>query len=284
MSLDSTFKYQIKLAIDQQKKNNFQDFIDKLLLHKYDTKYLPTRQYRDKGCDGIIDGKEVIAVYAPESIELEQFKKKLTADYQLYVTNWKSTYPMFKFIVNAELTAEMIIHCDETDNAIGRLGIDQLVHILEGLQWTKIRDIAFYLNIDEQYFIHDILKCVVDDLLNEDSQQNILNLTTPPNIVEKIKANYDPNDVQSAIDQYENILPTMGALKVILSSYADSEISALKDKILTLYNKLSGDFKSRLESMVELLGTKSPQDELYLYFIKVVLIYFFEICLIGKKV
>jgi hypothetical protein len=283
--MDSIFKYQIRVAIEQLKKNNFQDFIDELFsLYYGQANYLSTRQYRDKGCDGIIKNSEIINVYAPEKIELSAFKTKISDDYQLYLDNWKETYPVYHFILNGEYTGEMIEFCNKLDVNINKWNADRILKVIEQFSWLNIRAIGTYLHIDEQYFIYDILKCVIDDLLKDEKDKSVSNKTLPPDIIKKIKINYEQKDVEGAINEYENLLPSIGTLKSVLKAYTDGENSALKDKILTLYNELSGNFKDRFSNINSLLAAKSSKDELYTYYVKVVLLYFFEICLIGKKV
>ena len=72
-------------------------------------------------------------------------------------------------------------------------------------------------------------------------------------------------------------------LKDVLKLYQDFEIDSLKTKVSSTYNKLAGDFKTRLNNLVDLLSERNKNDDYYVMFLRIVLIYFFEICLIGKK-
>jgi hypothetical protein len=76
----------------------------------------------------------------------------------------------------------------------------------------------------------------------------------------------------------------MGKLKDTLKSYDDEEMAALKNKVITEYGKLSGDFKTRLNNLTELLSGNNGNDQQYKYYVRVVLLYMFEICLIGQRV
>ena len=53
--MDHIFEHQIRTAIDELKENNFQDFINELLIKKYGTNFTPIKHKRDKGGDGIIN-------------------------------------------------------------------------------------------------------------------------------------------------------------------------------------------------------------------------------------
>ena len=75
----------------------------------------------------------------------------------------------------------------------------------------------------------------------------------------------------------------MGKLKEILKTYSDDDIAALKNKIITQYGKLAGDFKERFNNLAEMLSGRHNNDQQYVYYIRVVLLYMFEICLIGKR-
>lgn len=95
--------------------------------------------------------------------------------------------------------------------------------------------------------------------------------------------NYDEEDVQGAITEYEESIPFRNRLKVVLKSYSDLEISKLKLHIIRHYNMLSGDFKTRLNHLTDILSERNKNDADYKNYVRVILIYCFEICLIGKK-
>lgn len=283
--IDSTLEHQIRLNIEMLKKNYFQDFIDRLLFLVYGQNYLPTRQYRDKGCDGVIENRTILAVYAPEDENLDKFKSKIKKDFDLYTKHWKKQYSEMLFIYNGEFTGERIVYCDSLDKTIKKWGIKNVLQLLSSLSYSKLREIIEYLNIDEQYFIFDVLKKAIEDLMRYNIVTSQVNTgTTPPNIVDKIKVNYNQACIDAAIKEYENIIPYLAVLKDVLKTYEDSEISTLKDKVLTIFGNLSGNYKTRLENSITLLAGDNSKDEVYKFYIKVVLTYFFEICLIGDKV
>lgn len=95
--------------------------------------------------------------------------------------------------------------------------------------------------------------------------------------------NFKIKDVNEAFKEYENVAEYFSKLKDVLKMHQDFEINPLKDKIIVSYNKLSGDFKTRLNNITEHIAERNNKDGYYVFFIRVVLIYFFEICIIGKK-
>ena len=283
--MDSTFAHQIRTAIDKLKENNFQDFITELLIKKYGHDFTPIKQKRDKGCDGIIENRLVIAVYAPERNDLTEFKRKIGEDYQKYKTNW-SAYPEWCVIYNGEFTASRVQFINGLEPDIQKWDINHIAESIHELQWVKIRGIAAYLGINEQYYINDVLKNVIDDLLKDSSVQShqVEIHKKPPYIEDKIELNYDNSDVQDAINEYEVNMPFITELDIVLKTYSDDEISSLKSKVVNIYNKLSGDFKTRLNNLTDDLAERNGKDDVYKSYVRAVLIYFFEICLIGKKV
>lgn len=282
--MEGIFEHQIRVAINRLKENNFQDFVDELLIRKYGKNFTCVKNKRDKGCDGIIEGKRIVADYAPEKHDLKEFKKKAKEDYDKYQTYWQMQYPEWCFVYNGKFTAEMIQFIDGLGLGLGKWDINQIMDDIKGLPWSKIRDIANYLGIDEQYFINDVLKNVVEDLLKGADSEPAAPSSKPPYIVDKIKLNYDESDVEAALNEYEDILPSLTELKNVLKPYSDKDVASLKNKIVVAYGTLSGDFKTRLNNLTGLLSERNKDDDLYKYYVRVVLIYLFEICLIGKKV
>jgi len=283
--MDAIFKHQITIAIDRLKNNNFQNFIDELYLKKYGSNFTPIKQKKDKGCDGIINNNESLAVYAPEKYTLRVFKKKINEDHNNYDGNWKTKLPKWRVVYNGEFTAEMLQFVDSLEDGSKKIGIAQIINDIDGLNWVHQRSIADYLGINEQFFINDILQNVIDDLLkNAYASSGSLPSEEPIYIVDKIQLNFNSSDVENAKEEYLNSLGSMGKLKDTLKSYDDEEMAALKNKVITEYGKLSGDFKTRLNNLTELLSGNNGNDQQYKYYVRVVLLYMFEICLIGQRV
>jgi hypothetical protein len=190
--MDSIFKHQIKLAINRLKENNFQEFVNALYIKKYGTDFTPIKQKKDKGCDGILKNGKIIAAYAPENYRLNKFKSKTKEDYDKYVQNWRDRHPKWCLVYNGPFTAEMVGFIDSLDHGVEKVDINQIIKLIESLNWSDIRDIADYLGIDGQYFINDILQNVVDDLLKNSSKASLPSQKhKPPYIEHKIEANFD---------------------------------------------------------------------------------------------
>ncbi len=283
--MDSILTHQIKTAIDRLKENNFQDFLTELLIKKYGTKFTPTKQKRDKGCDGILNGRMVLAAYAPEKHTLNGFKLKTQEDHKKYMKNWKTNYPEWCLVYNGQFTAEMLQFLDGLDGNVQKWDMNHLLDIIQSIPWPKIREMSNRIGIDEQYIRYDIFKAIIDDLLSHnttDIQVKIVH-KKPLYIEDKIKLNYAKEDIENATKEYEIVLPYLSDLCRVLKIYSDDEKSSLKSNVLTWYRNLSGDFKTRLNNLAEKFSEENKGDDMYRFYVRVVLIYLFEACLIGKR-
>lgn len=283
--MDNLLRHQIKNAIDSRKENNFQEFINLLFIKRYGTSFSPIKAKHDKGCDGILNNQIIIAVYAPHKSELRAFKKKTKDDYNSYKNNWQSHYPKWQYVFNGEYTASMKEYLISLRSDVITLDINGILEVIEELTHDKKREILTCLGINEQYIIYDIMTLVVEDIFKtiEDSSDNNIIHTTPPYIEDKIRINYDISDVDDAMKQYEIVVEYFSQLQSILINYSDYDISSLKSKLLNSYSKLIGNFKTRLSNLIDEFTANNKNDDLYVFFVRVVLIYFFEICVIGKK-
>ena len=283
--MDHIFEHQIKMSIDSLKGNSFQDFMNELFIAKYGINFTPIRNKQDKGGDGILNHKTIIAAYAPDKPNLSKFKSKINTDYDEYKENWMSRYPKWCVVFNGEFTARMLQHMDELDRGIIKCDINHIVELINSLRFPKIRDIARnYLRIDEEHIIYDVLKKIIDDLLKDNtSLYSIDEHLQPPYIEDKVKLNYIEEDIQGALIEYKDMIPDISKFESILKCYEDEDIKVLKNKVSIEYSKLAGDFKTRLNNLNELFSERNKNDDRYKYAVRVVLIYYFETCRIGKK-
>jgi hypothetical protein len=291
MILDGIHEDLIRKAIEKQKFNDFQNFINNLMLEKCGNDFVSVknsfvcvRQKKDKGCDGIHNNETILAVYAPEKDpDIGKFKRKVEEDYEKYVTNWEMNYPSFCFVYNGEYTSEMLLFIDKLNRNIIKCDINKILKLIKSMSWVNIRNVSNYLNIDERFFKYDILKTIVEDMMGNIHENRDPKNEKPSYIEDKIKLNYDEDDIEGALNQYSECYNHLEMLKIVLKPYKDSEISSLKSKIMTEYDKFSGNFKTRLNYLTELFAERNKDDDVYRYYVRVVLIYAFEICIIGRK-
>lgn len=285
--MDSLLRRVFRTKIDGLKGENFQSFIEYLFIIKFEEKFTCIKKKKDGGCDGILNGDTCLAVYAPIKYNINKFKRKIKTDYEDYTKNWQQDLPKWKFIFNGELTKDNIKFVNKITKQAEFMDINQILNQIDQMNWPNKRKIANYLNIDEDFFVNDILKEVIDDLLEKDSHdfsQNELKKKNPPYLPDKVNKNFSKMDVQGILDEFDNNVPYRNRLKDVLIPYEDSEIRKIKCIILTEYNSLGGNFKTRLNNLANLFSERNRKDTLYVFYVRIVLLYFFEICLIGEQV
>ena len=286
--LHNIFEIQIK----NLKGFSFQGFMTQLYLLKYGANgFLPPREVQDKGSDGIIlSEKRVVACYGPNGYELRAFFKKAKDDYISYTENLQKQYPNWSFTCNLDVPQEAItkIHNELCQDA-PILGIKNVLALIFELHASQRRCLGEYLKIDKDYFAKDYLSEFLSELLkrSEFTENNIPYkgvIYTP----KKIELNYSFEDIEGALNEY-NLFLEDGVFKSIentLQGYEDEDQTRIKLKLIYDYNNSSGPFKLRLKNLTEnyRLQYSSLNDNDYLFYIRAVLIYLFEQCLIGKKV
>ncbi|MFC1508892.1 hypothetical protein ACFL60_04290 [Candidatus Omnitrophota bacterium] len=264
----------------------------KLYLFKYGANgFLPPRKVQDVGSDGIIlSEKRVVACYGPKDYKLKRFFDKAEDDYKSYTKNLQLQYPNWSFISNLDVPQEAItkIHNEICQDA-PILGIKNILVIIFELPASQRRHLGEYLNIETDYFAKDYLSEILYELLKRSEfTKNNIPYKDVIYIPEKFKLNYSFEDIEEALNEY-NLFLEDGVFKSIentLQGYEDEEQTRIKHKIIYDYNNASGLFKLRLKILTEnyLSQYSSLNDDDYLFYIRAVLIYFFEQCLIGKKV
>lgn len=106
--MDNIVREVLKIKIMSLKATAFQDALDRIYLCIYGSGFQRVKQKRDGGSDGIVNGEVVLAAYAPEKYNLNDFKNKVGADFNSYKTNWESTHCKWQVVTNLESTAQMI--------------------------------------------------------------------------------------------------------------------------------------------------------------------------------
>lgn len=292
--MESLLKNAFKKQIESREGIAFEEFIDELflLLHGRDS-YLPIRRTGDKGNDGtILSEAKILACYAPRKYDEKNFIKKVkgdtkkAGDYQKYLDNWQNTYPNWEMIVNHEIAPAELKLIDKLEGNTSIKGVDQLLSIIENeLSSSKRRKLAKFLGIDD-FFIQDSLNEILNDLLNDSIESNIdIEYESPIYIEEKVKLNYEQEDVDGVLSEYDLLMTHFPEISSLLSGYSFSEVSTLKFRIINDFNNLSGDFKKRFNNLCTSYTEKYGKisDDEYRKSVKIILMYMFEQCLIGVK-
>jgi len=277
-------KGQFKQAISNLEGNNFQNFCNELFMKKYGDNFVSVKNKKDQGADGILENESIIAIYSPEKENLKAFRKKVKEDYEKYEKNWKKSHPKWIFIYNRELTSERIKYIKNLNSKTIILDISKILDLIDSLTYIKLKSLAEVLAINTDLIIYDVIKNVVDDLIKicKDLDKSQKSKISPPKLLDKIQKNYEVEKVESIKKEYEEIIPEIQKLQNILKEYDDNEISALINKVQRSFGNLSGPCSLRIKNLVEYLSNNHIRDDLYIFYVRVIVFYLFERCIIGE--
>lgn len=299
--MDKGLKANIEALIKAKRGFDFESVIREIHLIKFGSDgYQPTRERGDWGAEGLIlSTKTIIAAYGPDAYVEKNFKKKVKDDFNDYLDNWSSTNKNWTMYYNGSLAPLKLQMSDnlkaiadsrkiQIDNIVIK-GIEQILQMIhDDFSNKQVRQLAEYLGVAKELLTFDNLRSLIDDLI-KDLAINPENIKygIQVNIQDKIALNYEIEDINEATSEYEE-LALNGTLKKvfgILSGYQTEEINSLKFKIITDFNKQRGTFKEKLETLTDLYYNKyssGNDDEFYMY-IRCILVYCFEQCILGKK-
>ena len=288
--MDRPLSNQFKTQISFLDRFEFQKFIKKLHLEKFgENDFTPLREVRDEGCDGIINSeKTIIACYGPKKYDRKKFEQKAREDFDAYQKNWEANYPYWKVFVNHDVTPDELKFVDRLKNGSTVIGIDGILSIIDALPGYKKRELGDYLRIDKDFFTQDYLGEILENLFrsSEFVLENVNYPSKAPDPIEKFKINYDEEDIETAIQQFDIVEEYFLQIENLLYGYEDEEINKLKLKIIRDFDAYSGSFKKKLESLTNqyLQKYSNESDDDYLLYISSVLFYMFRQCIIGKKI
>lgn len=293
--MDKLLKNAFKLQIESKEGFGFEEFIDELFLLKYGVdNYVPIRRIRDNGNDGtVLSEQKILACYAPRKYNRSDFITKVVGatnkegDFEKYQKKWQAKFPNWEMYVNHEVAPEQFILIQELDGNTSIKGINQILLIVDELTSSKKRKLAVYLGI-ENFFIQDYIEEIINDLLNAPGTENEALHFDKKTLVapqKKIELNFEREDWNGMNSEMILVMEEFNTIANILSGYEVDEINNLKRRIISDYNKLSGNFKERLYNLTEQYTREygNVKDDEYLKCVKSILLYMFEQCLIGRK-
>lgn len=281
------------VQIENKKGFDFEDFIDELFLLKYGPdNYLPIRKVRDNGNDGtIISERKILACYAPKKYSRKEFEDKVlgtktkSGDFEKYKSEWENDFENWEMIVNHDVAPEQLTIIDKLDGKTSIKGIKQIISIIDDLPKTKLRKLAKFLEI-EGFIVKDYIGDILNDLLNNSNRnEEILKYKHAPYIPSKIVINYNEEDVDGALSEFIEISQNFNIVEDFLVNYEDDEKGKIKYRVIEDFNKLSGSFRIKLNNLTIQYTEKygNIEDDDYRFYVKTILLYMFEQCLIGKK-
>lgn len=281
--MNSVTENSFKTQIGSLKDSAFQAFIDKLYTVVYGNDFTVVKQKHDQGCDGIVNNETVLAVYAPGKYDFKKFRKKISDDFEKYSENWVNRYPQWQVVYNGDFTASIVQVIQSLKVDAQRVGISNLIEMIAKLRWSQIQDLAEYLKIDVQFIVFDIVDEIIKDSLKaEPAAIGEFDFSKRTELQEKIEFNFNQKDIDAAKAEFLDYLKYFWLVTNVISGY-ESQEDALKNRIRMDLAKFSGDFKIKLQYLTEYYTQKRPNDDYYKLFVRVLLLYLFEQCIIGKS-
>jgi len=286
--MNEPLQNRFKLQIEALGGFDFQDFVVELFLLKHgSTNFTVLRKKKDKGCDGVIvSDKRVIACYGPVENNQKKFDKKADEDFEDFVNNWQSQFPNWMFVVNHDVTPAQISKIEKLKKETPLIGIKNILSIISELDNYKKRKLAKYLNIEADFIAKDYLREILDDLLkNSSSDEPRKAYLKPVYFTDKVKLNFNASDVQGILIEYGLVAEYFADIEGLINGYEDDEIDRIKHRIITDFAQTQGKLKGRLGTLTKqyLAKYSSDADDDYKFYIRALLIYIFEQCLIGSK-
>lgn len=288
--MDNPLRNSFRIQIKSLYSFEFQNFITKLFMFRYGAdNYIPPREIKDKGADGIIiDKNTIVACYGPKKIDKNRYVDKIEDDFQSYSDNWQTNYTNWMFVTNNDIPEWGISRINKLKKDSSQIGLENILLFIDELPSYQKREIGNYLNIEKDLFARDYLKEIIEDLIKEASftDENV-KYKQRIDFSEKVSLNFEREDITNILQEYDSYIENgiLNDISSLLFGYEDEDFEKLKHRIKYDYTNKTGDFKSRLQQLTEkYLGKYSSEnDDDYLYYIRAVLIYLFEQCLIGNK-
>lgn len=299
--MDSGLKVNIESLIKSKRGFEFEALIREMHLIQHGADgYQPTRERGDQGAEGlIVSTKTITAAYGPDAYDKKEFTKKINDDFDDYLNNWANVNDKWVMYYNGALAPDQIkiadtLHVKAKDrtitvNSILVKGIDQTMQMIqEEFSNKQIRQLATYLGVSKELIVFDNLRSLIDDLIRDVGiNPNNIEYNLEIYIEDKIKLNFNQKEVEGITSEYETLVEegTLKKISSIISTFQTEEITSLKLRVVTDFGNQNGTFKEKLTSLTNLYYNKysSGNDDDFFCYIRGILIYCFEQCIIGQK-
>ncbi len=283
--MDNIVREILKTKLVSFKGTSFQDALDRIYLCIYgESGFQRVKQKKDGGSDGIVNGCTVLAAYAPEKYNLNDFKKKIGGDFESYSKNWESSHGNWQVVTNLESTAQMIQFVNKLKSNASIICVESLLELISSQTWTVKLAIFRALDIPERYLANDVISTVIEDLIQlSDDGASFKPYEKPAYIQDKIELNVSDENRDAFIEEYEESLALFPTVAHVVKSRTQPNVSAIRTKVRSTYTSLSGSFETKMNELVNIMAQEKRDDDYYKHNMRVVMLYFFEQCLYGKK-
>ena len=146
------------------------------------------------------------------------------------------------------------------------------------------RNLAESLDISSMYE-QDYLEDVIKDLLSQAKNPSLVKYSKDLVPYDKITLNFSVEDRDGINSEMKLVMQYFGVISNILSHYSDQENNLIKHQVISDFNELDGNFKTKLGNLTfhYVKNYSKEGDTEYRQYTRCVLLYMFDLCLIGKK-
>lgn len=290
MAIEKPLDAQVRAQLQQLKGDDFQDFVARLQFALHGVHgFQALRRTHDKGSDGLItDVGCSIACYGPDDKTFKAFKKKVTGDYKSYAEHWKAAFPKWRVYINREPSPDELNLVAGLHPGALLFGVSSIMEELRALPWSKKLPLYAFLQIDSALIGRDFLQPILDDLISERIQSVAGNYDhLAPDFEAKLRVNYTPEEVDSAIALAQLTLDQQAAADAALSAYDDIELSRIKSRVALDFDQTAAipSFSARVAHLKMQYDQKYNfgQDDGMRIYIHGLLMVLFAQCIFGVR-
>ncbi len=280
----------LKSKIEHLYGTQFNEIVDGIFSILYGENYKSIKQKKDLGSDGIIETEKVcLACYAPERYDKQKFEKKVDEDYRKYEKNYMRLGYKWRFITNQKLLGSMVTYIKNKITNADIWGIEELINfILNSLPSKRRKILSEIFSLSPELIEFDFVEEVIEEIskLKDEISDYHPQYDLPKDTLKKIEKNFSDEDIEIVKRKFIHFYAEhIGYLQKVLKSLDDDFISNLKMAVLREYQILDEKltFKGKFEYLVNRFSSKYPNDQEYKNYVELILLYFFEQCLIGTK-
>ncbi len=272
----------------------FNEKINQIFRVVYGENYKTIKQKYDKGSDGIIETHMEhisIACYGSENPTSKKIINKIGKDYPKYKENYKPLGYKFRFITNYEILGEVITYLKNLDQDSDIWGINEIIEFIFSQPLIiRKRILSEILNVSEELIELEIFTEIIEDIADR-----VLKSYTPPEfsgdvtqLEEKVKKNFtNPLYAQGIMNLFTDIyFEYQYFIEKTLESLDSDTVKTVYSEILGEYLRLAkqhNSFEEIFEQLIDIFSRKYATDEERRKYVKMLILYIFEQCVIGVK-
>jgi len=300
-----------KIKLSDGKK--FQQIFWDIMILRYSDLQTPRMQH-DLGNDGYsLKEKVFFACYAPEFLKYDNVdtKQKISEDYKAFCNNWKnkSSFEKWIFVTKDNLMGtphQSIVDLNTNGDGVVKenWGLEQIVKealCLENAAVVRIFDLSdsYLVNAinEEKDFgiIAEIFEFIFSDKIPPIDTGLIKKSENYTELTKKISLNFSGKELEST----REMIIRNWQHKTLVGKYVEDETSRNPGRVNALIDKIQSDFRNAkgakhhdtpidsvkiIEDLAkEYLAKDKQSNPDYVAGARAIVLYFFELCFLGKK-